>query len=127
MNGSTSCHDTQFPEGGNGTLTVDMELDTVVLEPRALAPTQEDALVMRSHLTQGQSSPWTLEAKAVLVLPRFVLALALVQAEDECLLLLVDLRGRDREKRALGCLGAELPTHLCPPKSEHSQKTSPRG
>lgn len=76
-----------------GALTVDTELDSVLLGQRPLALAQEDALVMGRDVCQGQSGPSVLQAEPVLVLPRLALALALAHAEDERWLLLVDLRG----------------------------------
>lgn len=76
-----------------GALTVDTELDSVLLGQRPLALAQEDALVMGRDVCQGQSGPSVLQAEPVLVLPRLALALALAHAEDERRLLLVDLRG----------------------------------
>lgn len=80
----------------DGALTVDTELDAVLLGPRALALAQEDALIMGGDICQGESSPFVLEAESVLVLSRFALTPALAHAEDECRLLFVDLRGGGR-------------------------------
>lgn len=99
----------------------------MLLGPRALALAQEDALIMGGDLSQSQS-PWALEAEAVLVLPRFTLTLALAHTEDECWLLLVDLRGWDREVRVLGLHGGQsFPPSHCPWDLRNSQKTSPHG
>lgn len=51
---------------------------------------------MGGDMCQGQSSPFVLEAEPVLVFPRFALTLALAHTENECRLLLVDLRGGSR-------------------------------
>lgn len=70
-----------------------------------------------------------LEAEPILVLPRFALALALTHEEDECWLLLVDLRGGVGEEVSVLGLheGQSLPPLLPSLGPKHSQKTSPRG
>ena len=89
-------HRRTLPTQHRGALTVDTELEAVLLGPRALALAQEDALIMGGDMCQGQSSPFVLEAEPVLVLPRFALTMALVHTEDEGWLLLVDLRRGNR-------------------------------
>lgn len=61
--------------------------------PRARALAQEDTLVVRGDVGQGQRGPRPPEAEPVLVLPGLALTTALAHAEDERGLLLVDLRG----------------------------------
>lgn len=94
--GTSTSYDPHCPQGTDGALTVDTELDAALLRPRALALAQENAFIMGGDMCQGQSSPFVLEAEPVLVLPRFTLTLALTHTEDECRLLLVDLRGGGR-------------------------------
>lgn len=89
-------HTTQ-KAGMEGALTVDLKLNVVVLEPWPLALAEEHTLIMGSDLTQGQSISRVLEAKAVLVFPRFILAPALAHTENGYLPLLVNLRARSRE------------------------------
>lgn len=98
----------------------------VLLGPRALAPAQEDTLIMRGDVGQGQRGPCLLEAEPVLVFPGLTLTMALAHAEDECGLLLVDLRGGIGE---VGPGPQEGDRPSLPPTLEpwHSQKTSPRG
>ena len=69
----------------------------MILEPWPLALAEEYTRIMGSDLTQGQSIPWALQAKAVLVFPRFILAPALAHPENGYLPLLVNLRARSRE------------------------------
>lgn len=125
----TASRDPCRPRGTDGALTVDVELDSVLLGLRALALAQEDALVVGGDVCQGQSSPSVQEAEPVLVLAGFALALALAHAEDESRLLLVDLRrGSGGEGRVLGLReGDSLPPCHPATLSTHSQKTSPRG
>lgn len=80
--GATASHHPRRPRGTDGALTVDVELDPVLLGLRALGLAQEDALVVGGDVCQGQSSPFVQEAEAVLVLPGFALALAFAHAED---------------------------------------------
>lgn len=120
-------HGPHYPQGRNGgALTVDLQLNIVILGPWLLALTQEHPIIMGSDLTQGQSSSWAVEAEAVFIFPRFTLALALVHTENGYLPLLVNLRARRGEmsylpKRQL------LRTDCCPPPSKHSPKTIPLG
>lgn len=73
-------------------LTVDPELDAVLLGLRALDLAQEDTLILGGDMAQDQRGPSVLQAEPLLVLARFTLALALAHAEDERRLLLVHLR-----------------------------------
>lgn len=115
---TTTSWDPHCSQGRDGALTVDPELDAVLLGPGALALAQEDALVMGGDVSQGQSRPLVLEVESMLVLPRLTLALALPHPEDECWLLLVDLWGGGGEEvRVLGlregrglCLPPLLPS-----------------
>lgn len=62
----------------------------------------------------------------MLIFSRFTLGLALVHTENECLLLLVNLRERIGEMSYLP--QKQLPpTNYCPPKSRYSPKTIPLG
>lgn len=97
------------------------------LGPRVPTPAQEDALVMGGDVCQGQGGPLVPEAEPVLVLPRCALTTALVHAEDEGLLLLVDLSRGGRRGGVLGYRRGAASTAPALPGSQHSQKTIPHG
>lgn len=112
-------------KAGTWPLTVDAQLDAVLLGLRPPALAQEDALVVGGDVSQNQGGPSALQAQPLLVLAGLALALALAHAEDECRLLLVDLTGERPEVRVLGLPGgAELPAPTSP---KHSRKTNLRG
>lgn len=76
--------------------------------PRGLGLAQEDTLVMRGDMGEGQRCPRLPQAEPVLVLPGLALTTALAHEEDGCGLLPVDLgergavgpgRGRGQPRR----------------------------
>lgn len=99
----------------------------MILEPWPLALAEEHTLIMGSDLTQGQSISWVLQAKAVLIFPRFILAPALAHTENGYLPLLVNLRVRSGEMSYLPEGQCFPPTYYGSLKPRHSPKTSPRG